>query len=410
MQGNSSQFSAVDPALGYLYQIRSALLWSLQRLKQGSDFLVSVEILDDVAFEPTVGDPTEFLQTKHHRSTEASLTDAGPDLWKTLRIWFEGTANGTIPTTTLFSLVTTSMAQPNSIGAFLRPNERDVAKAKTRLDEVAASSNNQTNAAAYKAYLDTPHSRRLALLNRIVVYDASPTVASLESLLLEEVFWAAGRKNREAFLERLEGWWLRRVIRQLVADASNRIGSVEIEAQMADLREQFKSDSLPIDSDLLEFVLDEATRQAHEGLDFVRQLELIKASSVRIAAAIRDYYRASEQRSRWLRLDLAVELEQTQYEARLVDEWQYVFEAMRDELGDSATDAAMESAARGVLSWAEQTIFPIRSGMSEPFISRGSFHRLANERSSDKSTLRIGWHPAFHTRLAQLLAKSGGAE
>ena len=42
---------------------------------------------------------------------------------------------------------------------------------------------------------------------------------------------------------------------------------------MADQREQFKHDALPIDEDLLEFTLDDATTAAHEDATFVRQLE-----------------------------------------------------------------------------------------------------------------------------------------
>ena len=41
-----SQFSAVDASLGYLYQVRLALLWALRRLKADPDFLVGVETLD----------------------------------------------------------------------------------------------------------------------------------------------------------------------------------------------------------------------------------------------------------------------------------------------------------------------------------------------------------------------------
>ena len=90
--GSGTPFSAVDATLGYLYQVRSALLWALRRQKSEPDFLVSVETLDDVAFETAGGDPTDLLQTKHHRKGSASLTDASPYLWKTLRIWFEGHA------------------------------------------------------------------------------------------------------------------------------------------------------------------------------------------------------------------------------------------------------------------------------------------------------------------------------
>src|SRR5262245_8243045 len=102
-----TQFSAADPSLGYLYQVRLALLWTLRRLKTDPDFLVGIETIDDVTFETTGGDPTDLLQSKHHRTGTGALTDASPDLWKTLRIWFEGHASGIIPATTNLYLVTT---------------------------------------------------------------------------------------------------------------------------------------------------------------------------------------------------------------------------------------------------------------------------------------------------------------
>jgi hypothetical protein len=46
----ANKFSAADSALGYLYQVRVALLWSLRRLKTENDFTVSLETLDDVSF------------------------------------------------------------------------------------------------------------------------------------------------------------------------------------------------------------------------------------------------------------------------------------------------------------------------------------------------------------------------
>ncbi len=69
---------------------------------------------------------------------------------------------------------------------------------------------------------------------------------------------------------------------------------------------------------------------------------------------------------------------------------------MRDELGDAATDQAKEKAAQSVLTWAERTTIPIRPSVTEPFVTRGSLHLLADE-------IRIGWHPEFHARLAHLL-------
>jgi len=395
---NSNQFSAADSALGYLYQLRVALLWALRRLKVGSEFLVSLETLDDVTFELKGGTVEEVLQTKHHQNRQAALTDASEDLWKSLRVWFEGCVAKTIPLGTSLHLLTTGSANPGAIAAHLRSdNGRDVSAALKALEATAQSSTSQANAPAYAAFLQTAPGDRKKLIENVVVFDAAPTITALDSELKTEVFWAVERKFHDAFLAPLEGWWLRRCLKQLAsADTADRVLASEIEAQMSDLREQFKRDSLPIDDDLLTFDLDEATKTAHAESTFVRQLEIIAAGKRRISAAIRDYYRAFEQRSRWLRNDLILIGDLTQYEKRLTEEWELVFEAVRDELGTTATEEAQQKAARGVLRWAESLLLPIRVGVTEPFVCRGSLHMLADEP-------RIGWHPMFRDRLSTLL-------
>lgn len=400
--GEANKYAAVDASLGYLYQVRSALLWTLKRLKSEPEFLVGIETLDDVAFESVSGDPRELLQTKHHRNAAASLTDASTDLWKTLRIWFEGTASGQIPATASLCLVTTGKASDGTAASYLRSSNRDVQAAVTRLDATAQSSSNAANKPAYATYLSVSPAQRAALLVRVTVVDVAPTVDDLDGELRREVFWAVDKEHHAAFLDRLEGWWLRRVLDQLSSTNGDRIGSVEVEAQMSDLREGFKQESLPIDDDLLEFSLDEATRAAHENSKFVHQLDLIKAGKRRVAAAIRDYYRAFEQRSRWIREELVVGFDLRRYEKRLIEEWDLVFEGMRDDLGDTATDQAKEEAARSVLKWAERASILIRPSVTEPFVCRGSLHMLADE-------LRVGWHPEFRERLAHLLGGEEGA-
>lgn len=397
---NASQFSAIDPALGYLYQVRSALLWSLQRLKSGSEFLVSVEAIDDVAFQNIGGDSATLLQTKHHRSSKASLSDASPDLWKTLRIWFEGDPLEPIQAETELILVTTSTAPDGSAAAFLRSSARNVEKAAERLRSAALSSGNQELKKAYQAFLKASTARQIDVLRRVVIIDAAPTIADLDPLLATEIYWAAGREHHSAFLERLEGWWLRRVLRQLNDLSTERIGSPEIEEKMTELREQFKRESLPVDEDLVLLTLDDATASAHSGDIFVRQLEIINIGRQRIAAAIRDYYKAFEQRSRWARDGLVDGVELGKYERRLIEEWEATFYAIHDEINAETTEEEKMKAARSVLTWAVQASLPIRSGVTEPFISRGSFHMLADG-------LRVGWHPEFETRLQAVLTGSG---
>ncbi len=171
---------------------------------------------------------------------------------------------------------------------------------------------------------------------------------------------------------------------------------------MSNLREQFKQDALPIADDLLNFTPDDAAIAAHDKSVFVRQLELCKANKRRVAAAVRDYYRAFEQRSRWLRDDLLMVGDLKVYEIRLVQEWELFFEARRDELGDKTAEDEKESAARKVLEWAEAACIPIRPAVTEPFVCRGSLHMLAD-------ALQVGWHAEFRDRLAHLLQPEAGA-
>ncbi|MCC7065890.1 MAG: hypothetical protein IT456_23995 [Planctomycetes bacterium] len=399
-------FSAADSALGYLYQGRVALLWSLRRARAGTDFVVSLETLDDVTFEslqPTGLKPDELLQTKHHRKSEASLTDASGDLWKSLRVWFEGHANNTIPSVTALYLLTTGAAPKDGAAWFLRSDgARDVDKALQKLETVTQTSESEANAPAYKAFLAVTGASRRAILDSVVVLDRAPGVLAIDDDLKAEVHWSVETKHLDAFLRRLEGWWIRRVIKQLaIAPQTTGILSAEIEAEMTELREQFKQDNLPIDEDLLEFTLDEATQAAHEGYQFVHQLKLIEVGKKRVAAAIRDFYRAFEQRSRWLREDLLLVGDLSRYERKLVEEWELVFEAAKDEIEANAVEAAKCKAARSILAWAEHATIPIRSGVTEPFVVRGSFHMLADEKPP-----RIGWHADFHDRLAKILNPS----
>jgi hypothetical protein len=85
-------FSAIDPSLGYLYQIR----YSLYRLLEADEEeAISIEWVDDIAVEKH-GAVNERSQLKHQLRGKASLTDSSPDLWKTIRVWSEGVKNGSI--------------------------------------------------------------------------------------------------------------------------------------------------------------------------------------------------------------------------------------------------------------------------------------------------------------------------
>lgn len=149
---NRGAHSAASSALGYLYQVRYALLESLRRLRRGQKFSVSIETLDDVVFEEA-GEAPELLQTKHHLMKAADLTDSSSDLWRTIRIWCEALTAGHVPEGAIFFLITTAQTAEGFAAHYLKSGpSHNPESAMQRLNSTAASSSSNTNALAYQAY------------------------------------------------------------------------------------------------------------------------------------------------------------------------------------------------------------------------------------------------------------------
>jgi len=119
--------------------------------------------------------------------------------------------------------------------------------ARERLHATAGTSTSQENRSAYAAFLALNEDQQQGLLEAVFVVDSSPTVSELDDRLKAEVRWAVEKQHLDTFVSRLERWWFRRAIQQLQAPAgSNVVLSRELEAQLDDLREQFKRDALPM--------------------------------------------------------------------------------------------------------------------------------------------------------------------
>lgn len=393
-----SRFSAAAPAVGYLYQVRHALFDALRRLADGSQFSVSIETLDDVVFE-TAGEATDLLQTKHHLERRANLTDSSPDLWKSLRVWCEATRNDEMPEGSSLVLITTGTAPDGTASFYLRPcDSRNVERAVERLNSIAASSQNESLAAAYRSFRNLTPTQRHVLLERVSVLDQAPSIIDLEQAMRKEVYHAVEARFLEPFMARLEGWWFRRAVRHL-ANSEPPVLSEDIAAALADLREQFKRDNLPIDDEIMRASVDASGYQKSV---FVHQLQLLELTEQRIVFAIKDFFRASTQRSRWIRDDLLLVRDLERYEDRLEEEWARRFERMREGLGDGASGHDQRDAGRLLYLWVEDNDhLRIRRDVVEPAIARGTYQIL-----SDRT--RVGWHVEFRERLRRPISQGGG--
>lgn len=128
---------------------------------------------------------------------------------------------------------------------------------------------------------------------------------------------------------------------------------------------------------------------------FIEQLKLIQVGDRRIKYAISDFYRASSQRSKWIR-DLSILItDLEEYDGKLHREWGEVFGIMEEELVDERDKGMLSKKGREFYGMIMKLNFHIRTHCTEEFITRGSYHMLANQ-------LRLGWHLHYEALLSRL--------
>lgn len=399
---DTAPFEASASAVGYVYQLRRALHSCVDRHGRGLDWCIAIEAGDDIE-EVTEG--RRVLSQLKHRAAGITMSDYSTDLWKTLRIWAHGIANQQLDLdeTDLFLLTTADLTY-DSASYLLQPaasGVRDEGRALNALEEARKASKSKTNKKAYEAFDKLSVDQRRGMITRMQVIPNAPDVDDVENLLLERVVSAVGHAYAKPFLQRLEGWFYQRTIRQLRVDDMDAITGTEFDQVFTDLRNQFRPENLPIDEDIAVLEPDPSD---YSSMTFVRQLELIDISKTRIGIAVRDYIRAFTQRSRWSDENLLLPGEISKYERRLIEEWNDLFAELEDDLGTAATEAEKVAAAKEIYRWATREARPrIRTGCDEPFVSKGSFHILADD-------LRVGWHIDFMARLMAVLEPAGATQ
>lgn len=394
---SQNKFAAAASSLGYLYQLRWGLLNALEKHSLGLSWAIAIEGADDV--EMFGNSFYEVHQTKH-RSDGTKLTNADPDLWKTLRVWAEGVRDGRIDVqTTSFMLVTTAQVSDDFIFTNLPVTDVQVVQsAVERLVAIAQTSKNVSNAAAYKSFLALSDETRLNLVRNVVCAAKSPTIDQIPEKLRQKVRVDVRPEHLEPYLERLEGWWFERCIQNLVGDR-RAIEGAELAQFIYDLRDQFQPTNLPIDDDILDMSRPEV--EEHLEQIYVRQVLLTQIGNYRLQQAIHDYLRAYSQRSRWLRENIVVAGELSRYEKRLHEEWAIMFHTWKDDLSESSAEEERLEVARKIYRWAQSAdLVPIRRDCTEAFVTRGSLHMLADKQE-------VGWHPDYVSVLRNVLEGSG---
>ncbi len=401
MSSGYSPTDASPSALGYLYQCRYALLLALQK---GDDpnLCLSIEKLDDVAFHESPTTPTvarECLQFKHKTSRAGGLGDSSTDIWKTLKIWVEAVSTKKIDLSrvSLFFVTTTTASARNAV-RHLRPDQtaRKPQDALTELEAAGSTSANAVVKEGYAALSALTPVERSALFKAIYLLDAAPSILDLDQAFAAVVRYSVLPHQREGFIQRLEGWWLTRIVRHLSDKTPGTIPISEIQQQLHEIREQFHRDSLP--DDMSSAPLPPNAVPTTDDRPFVRQLHLIRLSDGRIRNAQEDHYRAFTQRSRWVKDQLMGLDEAERYELRLVDGWKERFAILEECVTQQCDEAVLAQHGGKLYEWisteaAGHSELWVRSDFKCAYMTRGSYHMLAD-------LLRVGWHPHYAVRLS----------
>lgn len=392
-----SNHQASEQMIGYIYQARYALYLLLNNDDEKSE--ISIEKFDDVSFGDT-DTPEIMIQVKHHVKSYGDLNNASTDIWRTLKVWIDAIRdNKDLLPNTKFVIITTSSAPEATAAYYLKPEseKRNSLLAYSILKKVSEESHNKNHEKYYKAFTSIPEPKIKQLLDCVFVIDKCSNIINVEKDIRKAIKYSCLPQYISKVTERLEGWWYKKTIEALCSETPIFISQSQVRSHIVSVGQEYAPDNLPIDVD--EFNNIELDALTPDDRIFHEQLKLICIGSNRLKIALRDYFRAFQQRANWVREDLLYTNELDEYEKRLVDEWEHSFYAMQDDLteyGNKITEDIKISKGKKLFREIEEKDLRIRDRCSDAFVMRGSYHILANQ-------FKIGWHIDFYERLKHLL-------
>lgn len=387
--------TAEDAALGFYYQTYFAFLTLLTQ--SGDDAGVSVERLDDI--ELKVDGHLLLYQLKHSiKAAPPPVTVKSPALWRTLKVWIDALPHVDLAQTTLHLVAVGPLARQSPLNALLDldTDRDDLAEALIAEAQLV----HDTRAAAIAAGTKPPHSERSDgcaaflnlqpdvrsnLLRRILIIPNSPPIDQVEVLAAQHLTLIEP-EHRSDVVKRLLGWWDTEIVHALCGKRDPILARAELQSQITSIISDLESKTLQADFELL-LPPDE---YQPDGM-IARQIKLVAGGNSDLSRAIREEWRAREQRAKWMNDNSAMGTVVNQYDQVLEEAWSDVHEQMIEDCSE-ASDAVKRQRGLELLRWthdeAPAKVRPIAEKWSAPYYVRGSYQVLAID-------LRVGWHPEY---------------
>lgn len=402
VEGKESQpitHAAEAAALGFYYQTLFALLTLVKAAND--DATVAVERLDDV--ELVADGKTLLYQLKHSLSAAPPpVTLASRALWKTLKVWIDALPELTLSETTLHLVAVGSIPEDSPLRALLEAgsDRSELVAAMTKeaqrvVDARVAAAHEKKKLPfgdrvdGCEAFLALTATERDNLVCRIQIQPQSLTVAQIEDRIADHLKMLP-TEHRALVAERLVGWWDRQVIYSLCGKRNRVITRIELQQQISSIIGDIEAERLVPDFNM---VLPPDSYQP-DGM-LMRQINLVEGKQSDIIKAIREEWRAREQRAKWVDANTAMASKINDHDLVLQEEWSDRHMQMVEACSESDSQQKCQLGL-GLLRWtherAPNEVPPIGDGWSAPYYVRGSYQVLAID-------LKVGWHPDYHDRL-----------
>jgi len=402
VSGNKGQVvthAAEAAALGFYYQTLFALVTLVAQ--DTDDAAVAVERLDDV--ELVADGNTLLYQLKHSISaTPPSVTLASRALWKTLKVWIDALPELTLSETTLHLVAVGIIPEDSPMCALLEMgSDRSelvaaMKKEAQRVVDARAAAVNAQKKLPFgdrtdgcEAFLALTDTERDNLVCRIQIQQQSPTVPQIEDRIASQLK-TLPPEHRSLVAERLVGWWDRQVIYSLCGKRCRVITRIELQQQISSIIGDIEAERLVPDFNT---VLPPDTYQP-DGM-LMRQIKLVEGTQSDIIRAIREEWRAREQRAKWVDTNTAMASKINDHDLVLQEEWSDRHLQMAEECVELEGKQKCQSGLR-LLRWtherAPNEVPPIGDGWSAPYYVRGSYQVLAIDQ-------KVGWHPDYRDLL-----------
>lgn len=395
----SGAHSAEAAALGFYYQALFALLVLFEQNTDAS--AVGIEQLDDVQLST---DEQDLLYQLKHSFSEAPspISIKSRAFWKTIKAWIDILDEIILSETFLHLISVGAIVSDDPLERFSQESITSeglvaamIAEAeRVREARIAAKQEHKElpfsdRADGCAAFLEMSDWMKSALCSRIRLVPSSPDISKIEERIANGLVMVPS-VQRPIIARKLVEWWNREVIYSLCGKRPRVISRHELQTRFTAIVAELEREALSIDFEQTEPPED----YQPDGM-LTRQIKLVKGKRSDIQKAIREEWRAREQRSLWLEANAANASKIGAYDSVLKENWSDRHSTMKEECAEK-DDSYKEQAGLELLRWthndAPTHIRPIEPGFNAPYYVRGSMQILAVNRE-------VGWHPEYEDRL-----------